>query len=195
MDKKKLMDNLEKRGFAVAYFDKGAEAAEYLCGQLEGETVGFGGSKTAEALGLYEKLGEKNNVIWHWKEPGARGRYAEFTAYISSANAVSETGELVNIDGTGNRVSATIFGPKKVYFLCGVNKVAPDLASAIDRARNVASVKNAQRFNVKTPCVTTGKCSDCSSPERICRVMSIHMCAPGGAERTEVILIGEDLGY
>ncbi len=195
MNLEKLMDNLKKRGFTVSYFKTGAEAADYVCGQLEGETVGFGGSKTVEALGLYEKLSEKNRVRWHWKDPADRDRYAEFTAYVCSANAISETGEFVNIDGTGNRLSASTYGPKKLYYMIGINKIAPDLASAIDRARNVASVKNAQRFGKSTPCVTTGKCHDCSSPDRICRVMTIHMCPLNSFERTEVVLIGEELGY
>ncbi|MDR3077216.1 MAG: lactate utilization protein [Planctomycetota bacterium] len=195
MDLSKIRKRLEKNGFTVSCFARANEAAEYLEQSLRGETIGFGGSVTLRDMGLYERLGKNNTVIWHWKTPEARNRYPEFTAYLTSVNAASETGELVNIDGAGNRVAASIFGPKKVFFILGSNKVRPDLASAIDRARNVASPLNAKRLERKTPCVASGKCHDCSSPERICGVMSIHMRPLIGAERSEVVLIEEPLGY
>jgi NAD-dependent dihydropyrimidine dehydrogenase PreA subunit len=147
-------------------------------------------------MGLYDLLAESNTVVWHWKMgPEARRRFPEFTAFITSANALSETGELVNIDGTGNRLSASLFGPKKLYFVIGRNKLTPDLASAIHRARNVAAPINAKRLERKTPCVADGKCHDCASPERICKGLVVHMKPMTGAERTEVVLVDEDLGY
>ena len=117
--------------------------------------------------------------------------------YISSANGVAETGELVNIDGTGNRVSATLYGPEKVYFIVGLNKLAPDLEGAIWRARNIASPLNAKRLNRRTPCAMAEemKCYDCRSPERICRGMTIHMGPMKGVGETVVVLIDETLGY
>ena len=115
--------------------------------------------------------------------------------YISSVNAISENGEIVNIDNTGNRVAAISYGPEKVYLVIGSNKVADTLESAIYRARNVASPMNAKRLNRKTPCAVKGdKCYDCNSPERICRNLSVLWTKPTGAIY-EIILINESLGY
>lgn len=194
MDSTKLLKNLTSHGYSAKYFETAAEAAEYLAGAIKGEKVGFGGSMTTQQMGLYDLLGKENTVYWHWKNPADKDKFNEFTTYITSANAVSETGELVNIDGTGNRVAATLYGPKKVYFICGKNKVAPDLAAAVEMARNVASPKNAKRLCRETPCAVTGKCADCNSPQRICSAMVIYMRPMGGAEHTEVIIIGEELG-
>lgn len=195
MECTKLLKNLKNHGFSAQYFDTAGQAVAYLCGALKGETIGFGGSVTLRDMGLYEQLEKENTVCWHWKNPAESKRFAEFTAYLTSANAVSETGELVNIDGGGNRLAGTLYGSKKLYFVCGVNKIAPDLPAAIDRARNVAAPANAKRLNRKTPCAVTGKCQDCSSPDRICRAMTIHMRPLFSFETTEVIMIGENLGY
>ena len=195
MDCTKLLENLKRHGFSTQYFDTAAEACSYLCDTLKGETIGFGGSVTLRDMDLYEQLEKENTVRWHWKNPDDTKRPAEFTTYITSANAVSETGELVNIDGAGNRVSATLYGGKKLYFICGVNKIAPDLSAAIDRARQVAAPANAKRLGRKTPCAVTGRCHDCTSPERICRGMVIHMRPMTSYETTEIIMIGENLGY
>lgn len=194
MDCTNLLNNLEKRGFAAKYFATAPEATAYLVDQIKGETVGFGGSLTLQQMGLYEQLERDNTVIWHWKEPSDRDRFAEFTTYLTSANAVAETGELVNIDGIGNRLSASLYGPKKLYFVCGINKIAPDLPAAIEQARNVAAPANAKRLNKKTPCATTGRCHDCNSPDRICRAMVIHMGPTMISSCTEVIIVGENLG-
>ena len=154
--------------------------------------------KCAAQLGLPEKLEAAGCTVY------ARGRSWDrkdtdkgVTApvYISSANGVAETGELVNIDGTGNRVAATLYGPEKVYFIVGLNKLAPTLEAAIDRARNVAAPKNAQRLGTRTPCAADGKCHDCKSPARICRALVVHMGAPKGFEKCEIVLVGESLGY
>ena len=115
--------------------------------------------------------------------------------YISSVNAISESGEIVNIDRVGNRVAGISFGPEKVYFLVGINKITPDLDSAIYRARNVAAPLNAKRLKLKTPCAKKAdKCYDCKSPDRICCNMSIFLHKPIGREY-EVVLINEPLGY
>lgn len=190
-----LMENLKKRGFAVSRFADKDLASDYLCGKISGETVGFGGSMTLQEMGLYEKLGQNNKVFWHWKNPADKEHYAEFSTYITSVNGVSETGELVNIDGAGNRVAATLFGPKKLYFVIGTNKLTPDLASAIERARNITAPPNAKRLDKKTPCAVTGKCADCQSPDRICRAMVITMMPMLGCQHTEVVIIDEHLGY
>jgi len=110
-------------------------------------------------------------------------------------NGIAETGEIVNIDNTGNRVAATLYGHKKVYLVAGLNKVAPDLSGAIDRARNIAAPPNAKRLGKKTPCAVKGdRCYDCKSPERICRTLNVLWERPTGSVY-EVILINENLGY
>lgn len=197
MDIEKLKKNLEGHGFVFRYFETGAEAADYLAERTAGKSVGIGGSKTADQIGLYEKLSEKSEVFWHWKqEPdGARAKAATADCYISSANGVAETGEIVNIDGGGNRVASTLYGHKELYIVAGVNKIEPDYESAYKRARNVAAPLNARRFGKNTPCVTGElRCYDCRSPERICRGVSV-LLEPMMGVHTEVIIIGEELGF
>ena len=110
-------------------------------------------------------------------------------------NGLAETGEIVNIDGNCNRVAASMFGPKRVYYVVGINKIAPDFEKALWRARNVAAPKNAQRLGKKTPCaVKADRCYDCKSPERICRGLSVLWRKPTGFEQAEVVLIEEELG-
>ena len=132
-DLEKLRANLEARGFRTAYFPTADEAAAYLDGQIDGKTVGIGGSMTVKEMGLYPRLAAHNQVVWHW-EGGALRDAVLTDVYITSANALAETGEIVNIDGNGNRVSSTLYGHQKVYFLVGVNKVAPDFEAALWRA-------------------------------------------------------------
>ena len=193
----KVQQALERRGYTVRTFAAAAEAAAYLDGAIDGKTVGFGGSATLDALGVYDKLAAHNTVIWHWKQEANAARKAamQTQVYLSSANGLAESGEIVNIDGKCNRVAATLFGPKRCIFVCGVNKLRPDLQSAIKRARNIAAPLNAKRLNKKTPCAVDGRCHNCKSPERICRAMVIHMGVPSGFESCEVVLIGEKLGY
>ena len=181
------------RGFAFTYFPTAAEARAYLTDVCTGKSVSLGGSMTLQALGFPDAFRYGTAVHWHWVRKGEYFQKPDI--YLSSANALSETGEIVNIDGTGNRVSATLFGPKQCIFVCGVNKLCPDLASAVERARNVAAPLNAKRLGAKTPCAADGKCHDCKSPARICRAMAIHMGPPLGMEKCEVVLIGEALGY
>ena len=112
----RTLKNLRAKGFEAAWFETGAEAADYVAGQLRGETVGIGGSKTVDELGLYERLKENNEVYWHWKqEPPLEARRKANAAdvYICSANGLAETGEIVNIDGTGNRLAGTLFEKKE----------------------------------------------------------------------------------
>lgn len=189
--------NLEDRGYTVRLFPTGAEAADYLEDTVAGKTVGFGGSVTLDALGLYERLGKRCKTIWHWKwEDAAAARREAQTAdiYLTSVNALAETGELVNIDGAGNRVASTLFGHEKVYFVIGRNKLAPTVDAAVWRARNIASPRNARRLGRKTPCAVKGdRCYDCRSPERICRGL-VTLWGPMLGMEAEVLLIDEDLG-
>ena len=123
MNIEKTIKNLKTRGFQVSHFATGAEAAQYINGAVKGCSVGIGGSKTIEALGLYETLSETNTVYWHWKVPGrpTLDSAATTDVYMCSANAISEDGEIFNIDGNGNRIASTVFGHKKVYIVAGVN--------------------------------------------------------------------------
>ena len=200
MDLHTLKENLEARGYAVSCFGSAREAAAYLDAAIDGETVAIGGSITAREMGVAPLLATHNELIWHW-EPCEGMTAAEAltaarsaTVYLTSCNAIAESGEIVNIDGTGNRVAATLYGPRRVYFLVGSNKVTRDEESAVSRARNVAAPKNAARLGRKTPCVAAGKCMNCRSPERICRALTVLWEAPRGAAY-EVILIDEPLGY
>lgn len=197
-DMEKLRENLEKRGFAAIYFPTAREAADYLDGKLDGRTIAFGGSMTVREMGLYERLAAHNQTFWHWDPerpaPLADGMGTE--VYITSVNGAAETGELVNIDGTGNRVASTCFGHQELYLILGVNKVAPDYEGALWRARNIAAPKNAQRLGRKTPCAVKGdRCYDCQSPERICRALTVLWEKPSSFARAEVVLVGEPLGY
>lgn len=201
MDFTKLRRNLEANGFAVSCFDTAADAAAYIDSVTDGKTVGFGGSVTLQQMGLFETLSRHNRVTWHWRVPEGVSPAQVYSAsasaqvYLSSVNGAAETGELINIDGTGNRVSAIQYGHEKVILVIGKNKIAPDYESALWRARNVAAPKNAQRLERKTPCaVRADRCYNCSSPDRICRGLSVLWKKPGKTEY-EVILINQDLGY
>ena len=190
--------NLGARGFTVSTFRTAAEAADYLDRAVDGVSVGIGGSATLEELGLYERLASHNEVFWHWKtedKQAARAQAMTADMYFSSVNGLAETGELINIDGVGNRVAATLYGHKKVWFVVGRNKLAPTYEEALRRARNIAAPKNAQRLRKKTPCAVKGdRCYDCKSPERICRGLVVLWEAMSGMEM-EVVLIDEDLGF
>lgn len=193
--------NLEKRGFKVSVFETSSEAGEYLDTQIDGKTVGFGGSMTLEKMGLYEKLREHNTVSWHHRisENMTRqeviNRANASQIYLSSVNGLAETGEIINIDNTGNRVGAIFYGHEKVYLVVGVNKIAKDYDSALWRARNIASPLNARRLNRKTPCaINADRCYNCNSPDRICRGLSVLWECPATGN-IEVVLINEELGY
>lgn len=187
--------NLRQRGFAVKTFATGAQAAAYLDSAVDGVSVGLGGSVTLQDLDVYQRLAVHNTVYWHWVNgPEDRVRAVEASVYITSANALAETGEILNIDGYGNRIASTLYGHEKVYFVIGRNKLAPTYEEALWRARNIAAPKNAQRLGVKTPCAVKGdRCYDCRSPERICRGLAVLWEAMMGMEM-EVLLVDEDLG-
>ena len=182
MDLTTVEKNLEERGFKVSAFATAKEAADYLNAQIDGESVSFGGSMTLSQMGLFESLGKHNTMFSHWNVP-------------LSANGLAETGEIINIDGTGNRVSSSLYGHKRVWFVVGSNKIAPTYDEALWRARNIAAPKNAQRLGVKTPCAVNGdRCYDCKSPQRICRGLVVLWEAIRSCE-TEVVLVDEPLGY
>lgn len=201
MDFTTVQKNLKERGFAVSTFATAKEAADYLNAQIDGTSVSFGGSVTLSEMGLFESLGKHNAIYSHWNVPDGmsadevREKAATCAHYLLSANGLAETGEIINIDGTGNRVSSSLYGHKKVWFVVGSNKLAPSYDEALWRARNIAAPKNAQRLGVKTPCAVKGdRCYDCKSPQRICRGLVVLWEAVKGCE-TEVVLVDEALGY
>ena len=197
-DLEKTRKNLENRGFRAHVFATGAEAADYLAQTLHNTCIGIGGSVTIDEIGVYDRLSADNDVIWRWKKPtpDSRERGAAAETFLCSANGVSETGEIVNIDGYGNRVAPTIYGPQRVFLVVGKNKIAPDLNGAIDRARNIAAPLNARRLNRHTPCaVGEPRCHDCRSPEKICGVMPVFFMPPTSIKEFHVLLVNEDLGY
>ncbi len=201
MEFTKLKNSLECLGYNVSEFNNAEEATKHLADQLSDRTIGIGGSVTVEEMKLYDALVSHNDVYWHMRLPEnmdamevrKRANLSDF--YISSVNGIAETGEIINIDNTGNRVSAISFGHDKVYLIIGENKIASSYEEALDRARNIAAPLNAKRLGVKTPCAIKGdKCYDCKSPQRICRNFSVLWEKPTGSEY-EVILIHENLGY
>lgn len=194
-DIQKLRQNLEARGFKTAFFETPEEARAYLNDSLDGEEISFGGSITVQELGLYEQLSRHNTCHWHWLGDSLSDAAAA-PVYICSVNGVAETGELVNIDGSGNRVAAGLFGRKKLCFIIGTNKIAPDLEGALWRARNVAAPKNARRLNKNTPCAAKAdRCYDCNSPDCICSAIVTYRRRPSSIPEAEVIIINRELGY
>ena len=193
MNLETAVKNLTAHGFSVRVFRTAQDAANAISQELSGKTVGFGGSVTLEQMQLFETLQKNNTVYWHWKQTPAQALENARSAqvYLTSANAISETGEIVNIDGTGNRVASMLYGHEALYIVAGINKLAPDLASAI------AASLNARRLQRKTPCALAEpmRCHDCNSPERICRGFVTLARPMGGIRQTHVILIEESLGY
>lgn len=201
MDLQIIAKAFQKHGFETSVFDSASDAAAYLNSKIDSVSVSYGGSMTVAQMGLLDMLKIHNDVIGHWDIPEGMTRQEVYEkaaitdVYLCSANGASETGELVNIDGHGNRVASTLFGHKKVYFIVGVNKIVPTLEEAMWRARNIASPKNAQRLGRKTPCALKGdKCYDCNSPERICNGFVIHAHKLSSCE-TEIVLVNEALGF
>lgn len=195
-DLKKAAENLKARGFSVQTFQTAEEAATYLNGAIDGKTVGFGGSVTLRDMGLYESLSTHNSVYWHWQgTPISTGEAEKAQIYLSSVNGLDEEGDLINIDGNGNRVASMLYGHEKLYLVVGRNKLAGTYDEALWRARNIAAPKNAQRLQTKTPCAVNGDwCYDCKSPARICRGLAVLWRPMSGME-TEIVLIDQDLGF
>ena len=201
MDFTSLKKTLEKKGYKVCVFSTLSNAGQYLNLHIHNKSVALGGSMTLEKMGIYDKLITHNTVIWHHRIPENSTSHEErlkarsAQIYLSSVNAISQNGEIVNIDAVCNRVSSIFYGHDKVYLIIGKNKVTPSLDEAIHRARNVASPKNAQRLKRNTPCaIKADKCYDCNSPDRICKGISILLQAPLSSN-IEILLIDEEVGY
>lgn len=196
-----LVKNLKSRHFDAYYCATKEDALTKALELIpEGSTVGWGGVMSAHEIGLIQALNEGNyNAIDRDKLPpeqraeaAAKSMFAD--VFLTSANGLSLDGEMVNIDGLGNRVAAIIYGPKSVLVIAGMNKVCDTLEDAITRARTVAAPMNQQRFTSPNPCGVTGTCADCKSETCICNhIVITRHCRPVG--RIKFILVGEDLGF
>ncbi|HHW89385.1 MAG TPA: lactate utilization protein [Clostridiales bacterium] len=196
----KTLNNLKKRTFSPYYYETAEEAIEKVFELIPKDAkVGIGGSMTITNMDIPNLLKNRGNQVLmagYTDLPKEQiYRQAAFAdVYMTSANAITCDGEIVNIDGRGNRVAATIYGPPVVIAVVGVNKITDSLEDAIKRARNVASPQNCVRLNKKTPCAITGKCSYCYPPETICRNTVItHF--PSSGKQYYVILVNQELGY
>ena len=193
-----VIKGLQSRNM-TGYYAEDKEAALKQALELieENSTISMGGCMSAHEIGLVQALQEGNyQYLDRSKMEPREGLLAAYDSdvFLSSANAMTSDGILVNIDGNSNRVSCIAQGPKKVIFIVGMNKVCDDLDSAMKRARNVAAPINAQRFGLSTPCSTTGECANCLSPETICcQFLTTRYSKHKG--RIKVILVNENLGF
>ena len=199
----RCMKNLKSHGFDTHFVSTTDEAREIILDTYSGhETYGFGGSDTTRSLGVLEELKARGKTIYdHWRKglTGEEDLYIRLhqgrcECFFCSANAISASGEVVNVDGIGNRTNAMTFGPKKVVIVAGMNKVTQDLESALRRVREVAAPMRAKSLEMKTPCAKTGICTDCDSPQRICRVTTILHRRPMLTD-ISVILVNQSLGF
>ena len=198
----RVVKELKNRSFDAWYFDDPAAAQEKIVSLIPADhTVSWGGSLTLDELGIKEQLAAKNYTLLDRDKAANPEERVEIMrqallcgTFLTGCNAISEDGELVNVDGNGNRVAAMIFGPRQVIVIAGMNKIAKTLSDAITRARTIAAPLNVQRFpNNKTPCNETGACMNCTLPESICSyIVTTRICKPAG--RIKVILIGKNLG-
>lgn len=184
----KLVEALKKRGFEAEFAATRDDAARIVLAEaVNAASVGWGGSETVKELGLREVMADAGKEI--------RDHQLEMDLFLLSANAVTLDGRIVNIDGRGNRVAASIAGPKRVVYLIGRNKIVDGgLDAAIDRIKRFACAPNCRRLGKLTPCAETGVCVDCDSPDRICKVMAVFDRKPTGVS-AKVVVIDSDLGY
>lgn len=204
MDIEKLVQILEKKGFHAAYYQDVQQFRSKVLEVLEEDhTIGFGGSVTLEETGILDALCQTDKTLYSLalekkKENGNIAGVPKLgltaDAYLSSTNALTLEGELINIDGRGNRVAALTYGPDKVIVVCGTNKIVPDYKAAIDRIKKEACPKNARRLGLNLPCAKTGKCFDCNQPDRICRTISIIQ-SPHPSREFYVFILEGNFGY
>lgn len=193
---------LEKRGFQVQICADASQAQQQALDIIGQSSAGFGGSMTLEELGLFDILkSQGNDVAWHWKvsaeETNAeRDAALEKEFYLTSANAICTDGKIINIDGFGNRVAGTFYGPDHVLLIAGRNKIVDgSLEDAIARAKRDACVPNAKRLKRSTPCAITGQCTDCLAPDRMCHVTVILEGPSTHVKTFYILLVDDNLGY
>jgi len=201
----KILESLKKKKFDPYFFETIDEARRFIPAQIQkGETVGIGGSITLrQDLGVVEALRNQGHMVFdHWdagKDNTERLKLKRMQrgadVFLSSLNAFTCDGVLVNLDGGGNRVGGLCSGPQKVIVVAGTNKLVETLDGAIHRTRHHSAPINAARLGRKVPCATTGMCSDCDSPERICAALLILFKKPGDIDHFMVVLVNEEMGY
>ncbi len=192
---------LVRKGFTVHHATTQAEAAAIVLGMIPDDaSVGFGGSVTIREMGLYETLKDAGHpVYWHWQndvpKPEVFQKAASSDVYLTSSNAITADGCLVNIDGTGNRVGAMIAGPKQVIVVAGANKLVDGgIPQAIARIKTVACPLNARRLGLNTPCATLDRCDAANCEKGMCNVTSI-IERPVGGHKITIVLVDEEAGY
>lgn len=197
------VEKLKRHGFDAYLSETSQAAVDLVLDQVSGfESFGIGGSDSVRALGIVDRINSMGKTVYdHWQpdlkpEQVHRIRLDQgrCDCFLCSANAVSLTGEIVNVDGIGNRVSAMSFGPRKVVIIAGMNKVRPTLESALARVREVAAPMRAKSLGMQTPCAETGLCADCNAPQRICRITTILHRRPMATDVT-VVLVNAALGF
>ncbi len=200
---KMAVASLQKNGFDAVYCKRREDACRNIIDEArKARTIGFGGSMTVRELQLEPELEQLGVELLQHNKPGLsaeeklsiRRRQLTCDLFLTGSNAVTLNGQLVNVDGVGNRVGAMMFGPKQVIVVMGRNKIVEDVHAAIKRIKAVAAPANARRLNLKLPCAVTGQCSECQSPERICRATVILDKKPSQAN-IRVLIINDDLGY
>jgi len=199
----KVVNALEKNGFKAVFFKDKEEAAQYVLGFIDDKTkVGIGGSITLNELELPQRAGEKGALVLNHnlshltpeEKLEIRRQQLLCDVFLCSANGITLDGYLVNIDGTGNRVGAMTFGPKKVIIIAGINKISKDVDTALKRIETVTAPQNNKRLNLPNPCTATGVCMDCKGTTRICNIYSVIKRKPTVTD-VEVVIVGEPLGF
>lgn len=197
----KFVKKLEQKGYKVRTFRQKEKAAQYLQEQFHNDTIGFGDSQTLLHMGLYALL-SKNNIVYdpnqfddndNFLKTAKKALTAKY--FLTSVNAITEDGTIINMDGTGNRVAGSLFGHEKVFFIFGTNKIVSNIEEGVWRTRNIAAPQNAKRIGCNTPCSLKGdRCYDCNSPYRICSGLLIQYKKMNDSD-AEIIIIDEDLGF
>lgn len=194
---------LRKNEFDAFYVDNSEEALIRILSLIPDKAkIGIAGSVTIREIGLFEVLENKDYSIFSdWGEPRSKAERLKIRKaglisdiFLTSTNAITLNGQLVNVDGTGNRVAAMIFGPNKVIVVAGANKIVDTLDDAFARIRNIAKPFNGKRLNLNTPCALTGRCTDCSHKERMCKVSTVVEKKPNLSDIV-IFIIGETLGF
>lgn len=199
----KVVKALKENYFDAVYFENQEDATEYIVKNInKDDSIGLGGSVTIQSMGIKDKAIQKGAKILDHGDPRLTSeeklkvKRCQLTSdlFLCSSNAITTNGELVNVDGAGNRVAAMTFGPKKVIVVAGINKITTNERTAFERIENLAAPKNTKRLSMDTPCAKLGSCMNCRSEDRICRIYSVIKRKPMGADIT-VVLIGKEMGY
>jgi len=200
----KTLENLNKKGFLAVYAENVDMAVKYILSNIKtSDVVGIGGSVTLIEIGIIEALKKRGNKLYSKAialekeiENAESAMLAGMNAdvYLTSTNALTVSGDLVNIDGTGNRVAAMFYGPKKVIIITGKNKIVDNYNNAIERIKKIVCPINARKLRLNTPCAIYGECSECDSPQRMCNV-TVYLQYPTRGKEIHIVLIDGDFGF